>query len=76
MITFKKIRWRNFLSTGNVFTEIDLTKNKIITNAYELGSVIKIFSAQGFFINHYFQEKKVLPTYCHNLFRFHQFFQF
>ncbi len=28
MITFKKIRWRNFLSTGNVFTEIDLTKNK------------------------------------------------
>lgn len=28
MITFKKIRWKNFLSTGNVFTEIDLTKNK------------------------------------------------
>ena len=29
MITFNKIRWKNFLSTGNVFTEIDLTKNKI-----------------------------------------------
>ena len=28
MITFNKIRWKNFLSTGNVFTEIDLTKNK------------------------------------------------
>lgn len=28
MITFKKIRWKNFLSTGNVFTEIDITKTK------------------------------------------------
>ena len=28
MITFKKIRWKNFLSTGNVFTEINLTENK------------------------------------------------
>jgi len=27
MIIFKKIRWRNFLSTGNVFTEIDITKS-------------------------------------------------
>jgi len=26
MIFFKKIRWRNFLSTGNKFTEIELTK--------------------------------------------------
>ena len=25
MIVFKKIRWKNFLSTGNVFSEIDLT---------------------------------------------------
>jgi DNA repair exonuclease SbcCD ATPase subunit len=24
MITFKKLRWKNFLSTGNLFTEIDL----------------------------------------------------
>ena len=24
MIRFEKLRWRNFLSTGNVFTEIDL----------------------------------------------------
>ena len=28
MIIFKKIRWRNFLSTGQHFTEIDFTKNK------------------------------------------------
>jgi len=27
MILFKKIRWKNFLSTGNKFTEIDLCKN-------------------------------------------------
>lgn len=32
MITFKKIRWRNFLSTGNQWTEIDFvqTNNTII----------------------------------------------
>ena len=28
MIIFKKLRYRNFLSTGNNFTEIDLTKSK------------------------------------------------
>jgi DNA repair exonuclease SbcCD ATPase subunit len=28
MIVFKKIRWKNFLSTGNVFTELDLCSNK------------------------------------------------
>jgi len=28
MIIFKKIRWKNFLSTGNVFNEIDLTAAK------------------------------------------------
>jgi len=28
MITFKKIRWKNFLSTGNTFTEVDLTSYK------------------------------------------------
>lgn len=27
MIFFRVIRWKNFLSTGNVFTEIDLSKN-------------------------------------------------
>ena len=27
MISFEKIRWRNFLSTGNQFTEIDLTNS-------------------------------------------------
>jgi DNA repair exonuclease SbcCD ATPase subunit len=28
MILFKKVKWKNFLSTGNIFTEIDLTKHK------------------------------------------------
>ena len=28
MIKFKKLRWKNFLSTGNEFTEIDLGSNK------------------------------------------------
>lgn len=28
MIYFKKIKWKNFLSTGNTFTEIDFTRNK------------------------------------------------
>lgn len=28
MIVFKKIRWKNFLSTGNLFTELDLCSNK------------------------------------------------
>jgi len=28
MIVFEKVRWKNFLSTGNAFTEINLTKNK------------------------------------------------
>ena len=27
-ITFKKIRWKNLLSTGNVFTEVVLNSNK------------------------------------------------
>ena len=27
MITFKKIRWKNFLSTGDHFSEIDFVKN-------------------------------------------------
>ena len=27
MILFKKLRWKNFLSTGNQFTEIDLTSS-------------------------------------------------
>ena len=28
MIIFKTIRWKNFLSTGNVFTEVDLSSSK------------------------------------------------
>jgi DNA repair exonuclease SbcCD ATPase subunit len=27
MIIFKKLRWKNFLSTGNIFTEIELNKH-------------------------------------------------
>jgi len=28
MITFQKIRWKNFLSTGNQFTEVDLNQSR------------------------------------------------
>jgi len=28
MIVFKKLKWKNFLSTGNTFTEFDLNKAK------------------------------------------------
>ena len=28
MITFKTLRWKNFLSTGNNWSEVDLNKNK------------------------------------------------
>ena len=27
MIIFEKIRWKNFLSTGNHFTEVDIQRN-------------------------------------------------
>ena len=29
MILFKKIRWKNFLSTGNIFVEIELNKSQM-----------------------------------------------
>lgn len=29
MLIFEKLRYKNFLSTGDVFTEIDFTKNKM-----------------------------------------------
>ena len=28
MIVFEKVRWKNFLSTGNVFSEIDLQRSR------------------------------------------------
>ena len=28
MITFKSVRYKNFLSSGNVFTQIDLDRSK------------------------------------------------
>lgn len=28
MIKFKSVKWKNFLSTGNTFTEIDLDRNR------------------------------------------------
>ncbi len=28
MIVFKKLKWKNFLSTGNTFTEFDLNQAK------------------------------------------------
>jgi len=38
MIFFKKIRWKNLLSTGNSFTEIDLTKTNTTLIVGENGS--------------------------------------
>ena len=38
MIKFEKIRWRNFLSTGNVFTEIHLNKNETTLISGENGA--------------------------------------
>ena len=38
MITFKKVRWKNFLSTGNNFTEIDLDKNRTTLISGENGA--------------------------------------
>ena len=38
MITFKKMRWKNFLSTGNNFTEIDLDKNRTTLISGENGA--------------------------------------
>ena len=38
MITFQKLRWKNFLSTGNSFTEIDFTRNPTTLIVGENGS--------------------------------------
>ena len=42
MIIFEKVRWKNFLSTGNTFSEIDLTKNRtnLIIGANGAGKTI------------------------------------
>jgi DNA repair exonuclease SbcCD ATPase subunit len=38
MIIFEKIRWKNFLSTGNVFTELQLNKNETTLISGENGA--------------------------------------
>lgn len=38
MITFERIRWRNFLSTGNHFTEVDLLRHNTTLITGENGS--------------------------------------
>ena len=38
MITFKTIRWKNFLSTGNNFTELSLTDTSTTLISGENGS--------------------------------------
>lgn len=38
MISIEKLKWKNFLSTGNVFTEIDFSKNKTTLVVGENGS--------------------------------------
>ena len=38
MIHFKKIRWKNFLSTGNAFTEVQLDRTKSTLNIGDNGA--------------------------------------
>ena len=38
MITFKTLKWKNFLSTGNAFTEIDFTRSTSTLIVGENGS--------------------------------------
>ena len=38
MINFKYLRWKNFLSTGNAFTEVKLDSNKMTLIVGENGS--------------------------------------
>ena len=38
MILFKKIKWKNFLSTGNTFVEIDLRKSQLTLMIVAMGS--------------------------------------
>jgi len=38
LITFKKVRWKNFLSTGNYFLEVDLDRNPTTLIVGENGS--------------------------------------
>ena len=38
MIIFKKLRWKNFLSTGNIFTELDLVKRNTTLVSGENGA--------------------------------------
>ena len=38
MIIFKKLRWKNFLSTGNIFTEIELDKYNTVLVVGENGA--------------------------------------
>ena len=38
MINFNKVRWKNFLSTGQVMTEVDLKRNSATLIVGENGS--------------------------------------
>ena len=38
MITFTKLRWKNFLSTGNIFTELNLNESKTVLIVGENGA--------------------------------------
>jgi ABC-type multidrug transport system ATPase subunit len=50
MIYFKKLRWRNFLSTGNQFIEVDLAKSPstliIGTNGAGKSSLFKCMTGE------------------------------
>jgi len=64
MILFKKIRWKNFLSTGNQWTEVDFEKNNtnliIGTNGAGKSTVLDALTFV-LLINH--SEKSINPNY-------------
>ena len=42
MIHFEKVRWKNFLSTGNQFTEIELDRNETTLIIGENGGLVNL----------------------------------
>jgi len=52
LITFKKLRWRNFFSTGQAFTEIDFTNAKTTLIVGENGSGKTTFLDAFSFVNY------------------------
>lgn len=57
MIIFRKLRWKNILSTGNIFTEIDLNANgtTLIVGENGAGKCVR----KGTKINVHIEDEKI-----------------